>query len=261
MTPEAARAAAEILMSARGDHRRLTAFPEDCRPQDLDDGYAIQNALEELWGLDVAGWKIGATAQPTREMLKVDTPFAGRIYAPFVMETPAEVASSAFLFHAVESEIALRLGADLPARDAAYGEDEVAASVETAHPAFELVNHYWTDIMTTGAPNIVADNGSNGGLVLGAGRADWRDLGLEGIEAVLTIDGVEKGRGPGSLAHGGPVRSLTWLVNEMSARGIGLRAGQYISTGTLTGMNPCAAGQTAVADFGPLGRVQVTYTE
>lgn len=259
MSPDAAREAAQILLSARGDHRRLAELPESCRPATIDDGYAIQNALAELWGLPVAGWKIGATAKPTRDMLKTDVPFAGRIYAPYVLESPAEVAADAFLYHAVESEIALRLGRDLPPREQAYTAEECAEAVEAAYPAFELVNHYWTDIMTTGVPNLIADNGSNGGLVIGAGRADWRDLNLEGLEAVLTVDGVEKGRGRGTLAYGGPSRSLAWLANEMSGRGIGLAAGQYISTGTLTSMNPCGPGQTAVADFGPLGQVRVTY--
>lgn len=259
MTPDAARAAAQILLSARGDHRRLDDLPEDCRPASIDDGYAIQTALAELWGLDVAGWKIGATAPATRELLKVDVPFAGRIFAPYVLESPAEVAASAFLFCAVESEIVLRLGTDLPARDLEYSAEECADAVAAAHPGFELVNHHWTDIMTAGAPRLIADNGSNGGLVIGPGRDDWRDLDLASIEAVLTIDGEEKGRGTGTLAHGGPVHSLTWLANEMSSRGIGLSAGQLISTGTLTAMNMCEGGQTAVADFGLLGQVEVTY--
>lgn len=259
MSPDAARAAAEILLSARGDHRRLEALPEACRPATIDDGYAVQNALADLWGLEVAGWKIGATAQPTRDMLKVDAPFAGRIFEPYVLDSAAEVAADAFLFHAVESEIALRLGRDLPPRAAPYSADEVASAVASAHPAFELVNHYWVDLMTAGVPDIVADNSSNGGLVVGPGREDWQALDLEAIEAVLTVDGVERGRGLGALAYGGPVKAVAWLANEMSARGIGLTAGQYVSTGTLTGLTLCEPGQTASADFGPLGTVQVTY--
>ena len=53
---------------------------------------------------------------------------------------------------------------------------------------------------------------------------------------------------------------LTWLANELSRAGIGLDAGQMISTGTLTGMLAPKAGETYVADFGPFGSVTVVLT-
>lgn len=52
---------------------------------------------------------------------------------------------------------------------------------------------------------------------------------------------------------------LTWLANELSRTGIGMRAGQMISTGTMTGMLRPKAGETYVADFGPFGSVTATY--
>jgi 2-keto-4-pentenoate hydratase len=52
---------------------------------------------------------------------------------------------------------------------------------------------------------------------------------------------------------------VTWLANELSRTGIGLKAGQTISTGTLTGMLRPKAGKTYVADFGPFGSVTATY--
>jgi len=53
---------------------------------------------------------------------------------------------------------------------------------------------------------------------------------------------------------------LAWLANELSRTGIGLKAGQTISTGTLTGMLRPKAGETYLADFGPLGSVSATYS-
>jgi 2-keto-4-pentenoate hydratase len=53
---------------------------------------------------------------------------------------------------------------------------------------------------------------------------------------------------------------VTWLANELSRTGIGLKAGQMISTGTLTGMLRPKAGETYVADFGPFGKATATYT-
>ncbi len=41
---------------------------------------------------------------------------------------------------------------------------------------------------------------------------------------------------------------------------VGMKAGQMISTGTLTGMLAPKAGETYTADFGPFGSVTMTYT-
>ena len=39
----------------------------------------------------------------------------------------------------------------------------------------------------------------------------------------------------------------------------GIKAGEVVSTGTCTGVTPIAPGQTLVADFGDLGRVEVRF--
>lgn len=50
---------------------------------------------------------------------------------------------------------------------------------------------------------------------------------------------------------------LTWLANELSRTGVGLKTGQMISTGTMTGMLRPKAGQSYRADFGPFGEVSI----
>ncbi len=53
---------------------------------------------------------------------------------------------------------------------------------------------------------------------------------------------------------------LTWLANELSRTGVGMKAGEMVSTGTLTGMLAPKAGETYIADFGPFGSVEVAFT-
>lgn len=45
----------------------------------------------------------------------------------------------------------------------------------------------------------------------------------------------------------------------LSRTGIGMKAGQTVSTGTLTGVLRPKPGETYVADFGPFGSVTATY--
>ena len=168
LSEPAARTAAELLLKARGDHRRLDRLPPECTPESVDDGMAIQNALAALWGLEVAGWKVGAASAAAMQMLRTDAPFPGRVFAPYLLDSPASVAASALHKCAVECEFAFRLGRGLPPRDADYGKDDIRDAVASAYPAIELVNDYWVDGLALGVAHFVADNGSNGALVLGA---------------------------------------------------------------------------------------------
>ena len=150
---------------------------------------AIQNALAELWGLEVAGWKVGAASAAAMEMLGTDAPFPGRVFAPYLLDSPASVAAEALHKCAVECEFAFRLGRALPPRDADYGMDEIRDAVTDAYPAIELVNDYWVDGFALGVAHFVADNGSNGGLVLGPSIGDWRERDLAAAAATLSVDG------------------------------------------------------------------------
>jgi 2-keto-4-pentenoate hydratase len=67
-----------------------------------------------------------------------------------------------------------------------------------------------------------------------------------------------KGTAAAALDH--PMVPLTWLVNELSRTGVGLKEGQMVSTGTLTGMLAPKPGEIFIADFGPFGSVTVSIT-
>ena len=63
----------------------------------------------------------------------------------------------------------------------------------------------------------------------------------------------------GANALGGPLLALGWLVESLSALGRGLHAGEVVMTGVLTPFVELSAGQTAQADFGPLGTVSLSF--
>ena len=58
---------------------------------------------------------------------------------------------------------------------------------------------------------------------------------------------------------GHPLEALTWFANHLSARGLTLEKGQFVTTGSATGVIPCPAACVAEADFGPLGKVTATF--
>ena len=56
---------------------------------------------------------------------------------------------------------------------------------------------------------------------------------------------------------GDPLRLLTWLANEGARSLGGLRAGQWVTTGSCTGTVLVAPGTVVVADFPGLGRAEL----
>lgn len=130
---------------------------------------------------------------------------------------PRGLPAGDFAFRLIEPEFAFRLGADLPARGAAYDQggaydrDEVGQAVASLHPAFEVVTSAygaaWTGLS---APALVADNAVHGAFVPGPGVAgpgvkgpgvkDWRGLDLAAHPVTLFHNGTEAGRGRGANA-------------------------------------------------------------
>jgi 2-keto-4-pentenoate hydratase len=65
--------------------------------------------------------------------------------------------------------------------------------------------------------------------------------------------------GRGANVLGDPRVALTWLANELSSLGITLRQGQIVTTGTCMQPLELQAGDTVVADYGLLGRMQARF--
>jgi 2-keto-4-pentenoate hydratase len=104
---------------------------------------------------------------------------------------------------------------------------------------------------------ILADGSGSGSVAYGPAIDDWRSADIAGQEVILRVDGRERRRGTARAALDHPLVALTWLANELSRAGIGLRAGDMVSTGTMTGMVRARANEEHVADFGPFGEVRV----
>lgn len=260
MTKAEIEEAVELLIAARGDHRRLDAFPPTCRPETFEDGHAIQEAFVQAWSVPVAGYKIGCTSPETQKLLGSPGPFPGRVFAPVLLTSPAKVAAKAFHRLGIEPEFAFTLARDLPPRAAPYAREEVAAAVAALHGAIELVDTRWTDWLKVGIASIVADNGANGGLVLGPAASDWRQIDLPRAKATLRFDDKFIAEGTGAAVLGNPLDALVWLANHLSSRGYGLKAGDAVTTGTVAAVYFAEPGMHVTADFGPIGMVELRFT-
>ena len=262
MSADAAATAAGLLL----DHRRrvapLSALPESCRPQTLEDGYAIQAALVALQVAEGArriGWKIGATNPGARELLGVAGPFYGVLLSTLTTEAPSRFDASRMFQRVVEPEIALEIGADLDPAAAPFDADAIRRVVRAVLPAIEIVDTSLAGGLKAGGPALIADDGSHGRWIKGAPVTDWQGLDLIAHRVTLAIDSEVVREGSGGNVEGGPFAATAWLANALAASGRGLRAGDYVTTGTTTQPAPAAAGRTVRADFGVLGSVEISF--
>jgi len=265
VTPTQAEQAADLLLAARSGRRPIAILPESCRPANLDQGYAVQQALVARLAArrgEAVGFKIGATSAKAQAFLGVSEPFSGRILAAGVAESPASLSVADFIFCLIEPEFALSMASDLPPRAAPYGEAEVADAVAAVHPAIEVVTSAFGKAWSgAGAPALIADNGVHGAFVLGPACEDWRSLDLVHHAVRLSVNGEMVGEGVGANALGGPLTALTWLANQQSAVGRGLLAGDLVTTGVVTDFVEVTAGDLVQADYGVLGVLRVSFTE
>ena len=143
--------AAQLLWDAWQAGRKLEQLPDACRPQTIEDGYAVQARLASSSGQSVSGWKIAATSQAGQAHIGVDGPLAGRLLAGKIDRSPATLSLGANGMCVVELEFAFRLARDLPPRGHEYSMDEVLASVASLHPAIEVPDSRFLDFSTAGS--------------------------------------------------------------------------------------------------------------
>ncbi|MGC2202348.1 MAG: fumarylacetoacetate hydrolase family protein [Stellaceae bacterium] len=248
MLNEHCEEAARLLCAARGG-APLQELPPNCRAQSDADAYQIQDAVARLLGLEIGGWKVGV-ASPTAAA------FCAPIYANMIRPSPASYSSAELRLIGIEAELAFRLGRDLPARAAAYDRAEVNAGANL-HPVIEVVDSRYADFRSLDRASILADNFSNGGLVYGAAVPNWEAVDFTRTRITVAEDGEPFADSTGNPARD-PLAALVEFANLMSSRG-GTKAGQIVTTGSWTGMVFTKRGAHIVADFGPLGRVEVAF--
>ena len=243
--------AGELLAGARSGNGLLPELPGSCRPETVADAHAIQDAVTVAMGEEVGGFK--ANAPPNEE------PTRGVIYTRTVHATPAQIPAAEVPNCGVEGEIAFFFRRDLPARAEPYTRDEVADAVD-ACAAIEVVDSRFRDQKAVTPMERLADCISNGAFVHGPTVADWRHLDLARLHVFLTINGLMALAQEGGHPIKDPLGPAVALVNLMRGAG-GVRAGQFVTTGSCTGLRYLKPGDTCAVRFDELGEAEVTFTE
>jgi 2-keto-4-pentenoate hydratase len=252
------QAMAQWMWEARARRRPYRNLPDDLRPASIAEAYAAQEAYyrlaEPTYGA-VAGAKIATTTKVMQQLMGIDHPCGGAVFRRTIHASPAKLRAADFVNLRIESEIALQLGADLPAWGAPWTRARVAPAVVAALPAFELIEDRNADYAKTEATSLIVENCWNGGIVTGTPKRVSLDD-LVGITGALTLGGKPVGEG----AAEDPCATLAWLANHVAERGRDLKAGMVVITGSLIPPVSIASGERAVFTVEGLGEVTMDVT-
>ena len=243
--------AADLLMDARRTMTPMADLPVELRPVTVDEAYFVQDTIADAYG-EIGGWKIGAP-----------TPEASPMFAPmpkvWIRTDGSVLSASSHRYRGLEAEIAFLLGEDLPVRATPYTRDEVIAAIASCHPVIEELESGLVDPVATTKLSQIGDIQMHGGLIFGPAYADWQSVDFTQERVTLIIDGVVRVERTGSNTSGDFLRLLPWLANEGSARTGGLKAGQWITTGSWTGNIQATVGSAVDVRFATAGQVGLRF--
>ncbi len=251
---------AERLAAARGTATAIADLDPALVPATPADGYRIAWDVAGRLGWPRLGWKIAGTTEAVRAKLGIDQPIYGPTYQRFLVPSPARLPHRELLDPLVECEFFVRLGRDLPASEAPWSREAVVDAVDGVFAGIEVAECRFPMAKLPPLPAILADGAASGRYVIGDAIAGWRD-GLSDVAVVLSVDGVERRFGHGHEVMGDPLTPLVWLAETLRQRGIGLTAGEIVSTGSTTGMFPVKQGQEIVARYGRDAKVEIAFDE
>lgn len=256
-----AKAASEQLVQHWKQGTTLEALPPSLRPANRAHAYAVQGQLEAISRQPLFGWKIAATSTAGQQHIGVDGPIAGRLLAEMVYHDGDTLPFGANRMRVAEAEFAFRMGRDLPPRATPYALQEVLDAVSELYLAIEIPDSRYTNFVTAGAAQLIADNACAHCFVLGPKAPEtWRQIDLAAHRVVGKVGDRLTREGIGANVLGDPRIALTWIANELSTLGVTLAAGQTVTTGTCLVPLEIEPKDTVSMDFGVLGQVRCAFT-
>lgn len=241
--------------------RTATAIPqltEEMPDLDVEAAYEIQRlsvGRRLMRGETRVGVKMGLTSRAKMQQVGVDEVIWGRLTDAMRLEEGGTLRHGAYVHPRVEPEIAFILKRPL---EGAVSAAEALAAVEAVAPAMEIIDSRYRDFRFT-LPDVVADNSSSSGFVVGA----WfrPDTAVENLGIILEADGRAVQIGSTAAILGHPLRSLVAAARMVAKAGERLEPGAIVLAGGATAAHPLKPGMHIRTVFQSLGQVEIGVEE
>ena len=240
--------AADFLDHATANGLPLPPIPESIRPQSAADGGRI---YWERWSREpkpAVAWKAAVIGDDM-----VLAPF----FEGMVMDSPATIRASEFVFCILEAEVAFRMGRDFAPSDGGHSEADVLGGVSNAYIVIEAPNNRYGGAAVM--PNMAADGVGNQALIIGPEIVDWQSKDLHKLACQIVLDGEVIAEGREDRPN--PIAVLVATINEINNRGATVSAGEVVTTGAAA-LYPLGAPaqHEVVIRFDEIGDVELSLT-
>ena len=185
------------------------------------------------------GWKIGLNAPEVQEKLGIERSVVGNLTSATLLRPRASHSLAGAENPKVEPEIAIEVGGD--------------GSIAGLAAAIEVVDF---DRPVDDAYEIVATNIFHRAVAIASSE---HEASPEGLTAVLCVDGEERESAPADKFD---LPAIVALVDEtLATADESLEVGDRIIAGSLTTPVDVRPGQRVSLDLGPLGSVEIDFTD
>lgn len=234
--------AVDALSTARAARIPIRPFTETFPDLDESWGYGVQDVDRHrrlMAGETVIGAKLGLTSEAKQRTMGIARPIVGFLTTGMLLGHASSDLLGRLIHPRCEPEIAFRLQNDM---DQACTYDEVAQLVDAMTVAIEIIDSRY-EAFRFGLPDVLADNTSAAGVVLG----DWSSVNnldeLPEAACRLFVDDALRQEGRASAVLGHPLHSLVHLSEHVAERGDKLPAGSIVLSGSITDAVPLERGR------------------
>ena len=245
---------AVVVDEAQRAARAIPQLTKDHPDLSVPDAYAIQAlsvARRIARGEKRIGVKMGLTSRAKMVQVGVEEAAWGRLTDAMLLEEGGVLKKSAFVHPRLEPEIVFLLKKRLSGKVSAL---EAMSAVEAIAPAMEVIDSRYENFKFA-LPDVVADNTSSSGLVIGSWRSPEIDIANLGM--VLSVNGRPKEIGSSAAILGHPVRSLVAAARMTAEWGEALEPGHIVMAGGATAAHPASVGETIGLEVQNLGGVSI----
>lgn len=262
MTDDQRRAAAAALVEAELTREWMEPITLTYEGADIEDAYAIGQYVTDAKvaaGRVIKGHKVGLTSKAMRSTTGATEPDYGTLFDNWFLDEGTKVSMSTMNRPLVEIELVFVLKDELggPSVNAA----DVIRATDFILPAVEVVDSRYSKSGKAGVVDSIADAASCGFIMVGGNPRDLTQLNIRHVGGALYKNGEIEESGTAAAVMGNPINSVAWLARKLHEFGVTMSPGHTVLSGSFIRAHRIEAGDTFVADYGPLGQISFGVTE
>jgi 2-oxo-hept-3-ene-1,7-dioate hydratase len=231
----------------------------------IEDAYAVQRKWIEIKlaeGNRIKGRKIGLTSRAMQRQANITEPDYGALMEDMFYPDGALIPVGRFIQPRLECELGFVIGRPLKGPDCTIF--DALSATDYVVPAAEIVDgrSHRVDPETNTSRCVldsISDNAGNAAVVVGGRPIKPMDVDLRWVAALCYRNGIIEESGVAAAVLNHPANGIAWLVNKLASFDIGLEPGQFVLSGSFTGVVEARAGDQFHIDYGPLGSISCRF--